>query len=1003
MLDAELRERYRIERELGRGGMATVYLAHDLRHDRPVALKVLMPALAASLGPERFLLEIRVTARLQHAHILPLLDSGVLETTPGHRSPFYVMPYVEGESLRSRLAREHQLPVEDALRIAGDVAAGLAYAHGRGVVHRDVKPENILLSGYHPPLTGSTAAGWQALLVDFGIARAASLAGGERLTETGLALGTPRYMSPEQLAGDPAVDARADVYALGCVLFEMLVGEPPFTGPTAQAVAARALSDPVPSLRGARPAVSEELERIITRALAKVPADRFATAAEFGDALSRTAAAPPAPSGETRRRRWLGLAAAGLVLLAIAGGLLLRAGRAPRIIASASSIAVLPFLPSGTDTALSRLGRDLVFTLSAELDGLGGIRVVDAHTVLARAGTAGLEGAPRWEVLARDLGAGSFVQGSLVRVGADVRLDLALLGSGSDSGATPLARATVTAPSDSVAVLTDSAARALLRQIWSRGSPPTASLDGALRTRSVPALRAFLQGEGEITHGRWEEAAASYQGAIEADPTFWLAYARHFYARYWSLHEPSDSVLALVEQHRFELPERERLSTEAILLQGAQRIGPTIERARLASERYPDSWFGWLLYGDASLHNGPMQGRSRVEARHAFERALQLNSGLIPAWEHLMLVALLESDTAAADRSLQALDRLDAGPSLTADGYGNRMLQFRFLNAILGGDRALAARLTDSIARDPAPAAIPDGSFYDAYRFGFFDDQIRVSTKTLALGGPAARQDAHRLLLALSWGGRGAWDSALVGLDRMVAAGTDSVAALTAYGVATAGVWLDAVDPREAAARRPAAAQAARDGTGRADLAWLDGVLAAGRRDRAGLAQARSALRNSGDPASGALDRSLGSFDEALRGDTREAGKRMAALEWEEAAVSAPHFASHPLVIPLDRAAAAGWLVESGDAEQALRLLQWVDGPFFIHASTMYGIMLEGLADLERGRIEERLGHAELAVGYYRRFVARYDRPGSRHVALVEEARSRIRELSAHQTTGASR
>ncbi|HET7426971.1 MAG TPA: protein kinase, partial [Gemmatimonadales bacterium] len=743
LLDAELRERYRIERELGRGGMATVYLAHDVRHDRPVALKVLMPALAASLGPERFLLEIRVTARLQHAHILPLLDSGTLETTPGHRSPFYVMPYVEGESLRSRLAREHQLPVEDALRIAGDVAAGLAYAHGHGIVHRDVKPENILLSGYFPPLTGSTAAGWQALLVDFGIARAASLAGGERLTETGLALGTPRYMSPEQLAGDPAVDARADVYALGCVLYEMLAGEPPFTGPTAQAVAARALTNPVPSLRSVRPAVSEELERVTTRALAKVPADRFPTAAEFGDALSRVAAAPaapPAPMRKTRGRRRLGLAvAAGLVALVLAGGLLLRTRRSPRIIASASSIAVLPFLPSGTDSALSRLGRDLVFTLSAELDGLGGIRVVDAHTVLARAGTAGLEATPRWEVLARDLGAGSFVQGSLVRVGDDVRLDLALLGS--DSGSAPLARATVTAPADSVAVLTDSAARALLRQIWSRGSPPTASLDGALRTRSVPALRAFLQGEGEITHGRWDEAAVSYQRALEADPTFWLAYARHFYARYWSLHQPSDSLVMLLERHRFELPERERLSTEAILLQGADSIGPAIERARLASERYPDSWFGWLLYGDASLHNGPVQGRSRVEARRAFGRALELNPNLIPAWEHLLLVALLEDDTAAAARSLQALERLDAGPTLTADGYGDRILQFRFLRAIQGGDRALAARLTDSLARDPAPAAIPDGSFYDPYRFGFFDDQIRVSTRTLALGGSPARQD----------------------------------------------------------------------------------------------------------------------------------------------------------------------------------------------------------------------------------------------------------------------
>ena len=976
-MDAALRDRYRIERELGRGGMATVYLAHDLRHDRPVALKVLKPALAASLGTERFLLEIRVTARLQHPHILPLLDSGVLETAPGSTSPFYVMPYVEGESLRDRLARERQLPVADALRLAGDVAAALAYAHGRGVVHRDIKPENILLSN------------GQAMVVDFGIARAFSLAGGERLTETGLALGTPQYMSPEQVAGDRSVDARSDVYALGCVLYEMLAGEPPFTGPTAQAVAARSLVDPAPPIRKARDAVSEDVEQVIARALAKVPADRFSTAAEFGEALSRAAAAPLLPPRRSARGRRRTLAAGVLVLLAAAVALLLRGGRASGIIAPASSIAVLPFTPSGTDTALSRLGRDLVFTLSAELDGLGGIRVVDAHTVLARARPDEFTAASDWAAQARSFGAGSIVQGSLVRVGPDVRLDLALLGT--DSAAAPLARATVTAPPDSVAALTDSAARALVLQIWSRGSPPTPSLDGALRTRSVPALRAFLQGEGEITHGQWDAAAVSYQRAMDADPTFWLAYARHMYARHWSLLEPTDSVVALLERHRSELPERERLTTEAILAEGHDSIGHAIERARLASERYPDSWFGWLIYGDEALHDGPVLGRSRTEARTAFERAVKLNPNLIPAWEHLMLVTLLDGDTAAAARSLRALVRLDAGPTLTADGYGNRILQYRFLQAIQRGDSALAGALTDSIARDVAPAAVPDGSFYDPFRYGFFAEQIRVSGRAIAAGGPAERQRVHRRLLALSWGGRGAWDSALVSLDRLAAGGTDSIAALRAYGLAAVGAWLEAVDPREALARRAAAAQAAREsGIGRAELAWLDGVLAAGRRDRRELAEARAALRRSGDPGWGALDRSLGAFDAALGGATREAGEAMAALEWQEAALTDPDFASHPLIIPANRLAAARWLASTGDAEQALRLLGWVDGAFFLHPSTIYSLMFVGLADLERGRIEERLGHAELAENYYRRFLRRYDRPVQRHQGLVEEAKARV-------------
>jgi serine/threonine-protein kinase len=497
-LQAALHDRYRIVRELGRGGMATVFLAHDTRHDRPVALKILDPALAAGLGPERFLLEIKVTARLQHAHILPLLDSGVLETG-GASSPYYVMPYVEGETLRGRLARERQLAVDEAVRLVLDVAAGLAYAHGRGVVHRDIKPENILLSN------------GQAIVADFGIARAVSLAGGERLTGTGMALGTPHYMSPEQATGDRAVDARSDVYALGCVLYEMLAGEPPFSGPTAQAIVAKSLTESPPPLRKVRTTVSEELARVIDRALAKLPADRYAGAAEFGEALTRAASTSPPDVGR-QGSRW-GLVAAGsvVVLLAAAAALLLRNRGSPPIITQASSIAVLPFTPSGPDTALSRLGRDLVFTLSATLDGLGGIRVADAHSVLGRITGEAITTPSEGAALARRLGAGSIVQGSLVRVGSDVRLDLALLGT--DSAARTHARATVTAPPESIAALTDSAARALLAQIWSRGSPPTPSLDGALRTRSVPALRAFLQGEGDLASGRWEEAASSYERA----------------------------------------------------------------------------------------------------------------------------------------------------------------------------------------------------------------------------------------------------------------------------------------------------------------------------------------------------------------------------------------------------------------------------------------------------------------------------------------------------------
>ncbi|HEU4720437.1 MAG TPA: serine/threonine-protein kinase [Gemmatimonadaceae bacterium] len=239
-LSNALAGRYRIERELGAGGMATVYLAHDLKHDRDVAIKVLHPDLGAALGSERFLSEIRTTARLQHPHILPLLDSGEADGLL-----YYVMPLVTGETLRTRLDRERQLPVADAVRIAREVASALDYAHRHDVIHRDIKPENVLLHD------GS------ALVADFGIALAVQQAGGQRMTQTGLSLGTPQYMSPEQAMGERAIDARTDVYSLGALTFEMLTGEPPFTGPTVQAIVAKVLSSepaPVTSLRKSVPA-----------------------------------------------------------------------------------------------------------------------------------------------------------------------------------------------------------------------------------------------------------------------------------------------------------------------------------------------------------------------------------------------------------------------------------------------------------------------------------------------------------------------------------------------------------------------------------------------------------------------------------------------------------------------------------------------------------------------------------------------------------------------------
>ncbi len=269
-IKSALTGRYTVERELGRGGMATVYLARDEKHDRQVALKVLHPELGAILGAERFLTEIKVTANLQHPHILPLHDSGAADELL-----FYVMPYVEGETLRHRLEREHEMPIDDVVELTRQVASALDYAHRQNVIHRDIKPENILLHD------------GQAVVADFGIALAVRNAGGSRLTETGLSLGTPQYMSPEQAMADREVDARSDVYSLGCVAYEMLAGEAPHAGPNAQAILTKVVTEDVPPITGKRRSVPPGIAGAIHKSVQRLPADRFASAQEFADALAR--------------------------------------------------------------------------------------------------------------------------------------------------------------------------------------------------------------------------------------------------------------------------------------------------------------------------------------------------------------------------------------------------------------------------------------------------------------------------------------------------------------------------------------------------------------------------------------------------------------------------------------------------------------------------------------------------------------------------------------------
>jgi len=490
--------------------MATVYLAHDVHHDRPVALKVLHSELAATLGPERFLREVRTTARLQHPHILPVLDSG-----EAAGQLWYTMPYVRGESLRDRLRREVQLPVEVAVDLARQVALALDYAHREGVVHRDLKPENILLSE------------GQALVADFGVAKALAGGDGGQLTETGLAVGTPAYMSPEQASGGQ-VDARSDVYSLGCVLYEMLAGEPPFTGATPQALISKRLVDPVPSIRRIRQGVPDAVEQALTRALAKISADRFQSARELGEALAaapRNTGTPaeqlPAATAAVpaRSRRLLLLALAALVAAGTVGSLLWQRtrGRAAAEVDSQSaatpwSVAVLPFANMSSDQQNEYFSDGMTEGLISALGRVPGLRVTSRPSAFAFKGRH----VPLGEVGAT-LRVTNVLTGSVQRSGDRLRISAQLVDVAADS---TLWSGTFDRNPRDIFDVQDEVSRAIVRalQLTLRVEHQARLVRRA--TRDIEAYTFYLQSLSAPPH----DAIEYLEAAIQRDPNFAPAY-----------------------------------------------------------------------------------------------------------------------------------------------------------------------------------------------------------------------------------------------------------------------------------------------------------------------------------------------------------------------------------------------------------------------------------------------------------------------------------------------
>ncbi len=639
-LAAALADRYRLERELGAGGMATVYLAEDLKHHRQVAVKALRPDLAASIGAGRFLTEIRTTAGLRHAHILPLFDSG-----DAGGVLYYVMPYVEGESLRDRLDREPQLPLDEALQITREVADALGYAHAHGVIHRDIKPGNILLENGH------------AVVADFGVALALSSAADQRMTATGVALGTPGYLSPEQAVGDREVDGRSDLYSLGCVLYEMLAGQPPFTGATAETVIRLHLVAAPPPLTAVRPALPMAVERTVARAMAKVPADRFATAAQFAQALvhleagSRPTALTSAARGHPRvtvRRVTIGL---GLAVLAVAA-LMIRPRGEPAL--DPDLIVVAPFeIP---EPALSLWREGLMDILSANLDGAAAFRTV-SPTVVVR----------RWEGRADPISATTLAR----RTGSGLAVTGRLLGTGTDS-----VRATVTlrdvvagrtlaeiehrSTTGQIDRLADSLTVALLRELG-RTRPVGAVRRVSLGARSMPALKAFLQGEQYLRRSDWDSALVNYQRAVELDSSFalalsrigavlgWQGFADDSLARAYALRAavfnrglpPKDSLLLAADSIFASLYDLEPGSA------WWNQVSRLMAALGAATARYPDDPATWNAFGEAAFHWGTSIGVSRRQTLEAFDRAIALDSAFAPAYLHTVGLVNALIDTSA--------------------------------------------------------------------------------------------------------------------------------------------------------------------------------------------------------------------------------------------------------------------------------------------------------------------------------------------------------------------
>jgi serine/threonine-protein kinase len=965
-LQRHLGSAFRLERELGGGGMSRVFLAEESALGRRVVMKVLPPELAAGVNADRFRREIQLAANLQHPHIVPIFSAGEADGLL-----YYTMPLIEGESLRHRLMRETELPVAEVLRILREVADALASAHRRGIVHRDIKPDNVLLSQHH------------AVVTDFGVAKALSSAtgaapavsAGHPLTTVGLALGTPSYMAPEQAAGDANTDHRADIYALGAMAYEMLTGQPPFTGTSPQQILAAHLSKTPEALATRRATVPPMLADIVMRCLEKRPADRWQSAGELGAALEACAV----PSGgstpvttaaisRVTRRRWPLVGAAALVAAAAAAIGIYRRGHAEGAV-DRNVLAVAPF--DVFDPRLQLWREGLVDILSRNFDGAGSIRSVPPSMVIQR--WSGRADAPSASRLGHATGAGLVLFGSLVGSGKDsVRVAATLFDLTTGKAVAQVERRDLADRMDRAA---DSLTVALIAQ-YSGGSSAGAVRLARLGTSNLGATKAFLQGEQLYRRAVFDSARAAYGVALAQDSGFALAWQRLAQSIGWQTGS-GDSIAERAAQRagtlNHGLGPRDSLMISADSIVAALSGDPGVhqwglrkglfDRLTAAVQRYPEDAYAWYELGDARYHwgQGPGLAVTPQQVLDAFDRSIALDSSFVPSYIHPIQLALdLKGEAEArrylraylarhpADRAYQTVDRILAAP----------------------GNRAAALATIDSLPLIEARSIV--GVFFNSPDTE--DVQLHIVRRGLEILRAQGSRDtlfAHGFLaMVLSARGRlGEAISEQSTLAPPFAPPPELTGAIALVGGLAPDSaarlfqrWLSQGTLREVYS----------------PLAWW-----AARQDTTSLKAAAQRAQT--------FDRA-GQDPEArlFSGYVTAAARAYLSLARRDSAAAITQFAALPdslcVRCQLERLTRAQLLEGRGQLEEADRLLSLY--------STGFDSPLKALWRLEHARVEEKLGKKEAAIRHYQYVTGIWHRADPALQPYVAEAKAALRRLT---------